>query len=120
MDNPMSANSLLLGGFLHWLIIRPIVQISEFVRGLYAQTGMDGLVIDVRYNGGGFIPEMFIEHLLRPHYNSWVPRDGQDWRTPWVAVHGPKVCITNGYAGSGGDAIQAHDCLINIRDLRRG
>ncbi len=77
---------------------------TEFLRGLLAQSRMDGLVIDVRYNGGGFIPEMFIEHLLRPHYNSWVPRDGIDWRTPDVAMHGPKVCLTNGYAGSGGDA----------------
>jgi tricorn protease len=77
---------------------------TEFVRGLYAQRDRDGLVVDVRYNGGGFVPEMFIEHLLRPHFNTWVPRDGTDWRTPSVAVHGPKVCIINGYAGSGGDA----------------
>ncbi len=77
---------------------------TEFVRGLYAQHRKDGLIIDVRYNRGGFIPEMFVEHLLRPHYNTWVPRDGMDWRTPSIAVHGPKVMLTNGYAGSGGDA----------------
>ncbi|MBT3219092.1 MAG: hypothetical protein HN348_08380, partial [Proteobacteria bacterium] len=77
---------------------------TEFIRGLYAQHRLDGLVIDVRYNGGGYIPDMFIEHLMRPHFNTWVPRDGADWRTPSVAVHGPKICITNGYAGSGGDA----------------
>jgi tricorn protease len=77
---------------------------TEYVRGLYAQHRMDGMVIDVRYNGGGFIPEMFVEPLLRPHYNTWVPRTGADWRTPGVAVHGPKAMLTNGYAGSGGDA----------------
>ena len=36
------------------------------------------LVLDVRFNGGGFIPEMFIEQLIRPHYNTWVPRDGAE------------------------------------------
>jgi tricorn protease len=77
---------------------------TEYVRGLYAQHRMDGMIIDVRYNGGGFIPEMFVEPLLRPHYNTWVPRTGADWRTPGVAVHGPKAMLTNGYAGSGGDA----------------
>ncbi len=77
---------------------------TEFVRGLYAQHRKDALVIDVRYNRGGFIPEMFVEHLIRPHYNTWVPRDGMDWRTPTVAMHGPMAMIANGYAGSGGDA----------------
>jgi tricorn protease len=77
---------------------------TEFVRGLYALHRKEGLIFDVRYNGGGFIPEMFIEHLLRPHYNTWVPRDGTDWRTPAIAHHGPKAAVTNGYAGSGGDA----------------
>jgi C-terminal processing protease CtpA/Prc len=37
------------------------------VRGLYAFHRKEGLIFDVRYNGGGFIPEMFIVHLLRPH-----------------------------------------------------
>lgn len=78
--------------------------LAEFLRGLYAQHDLDALVFDVRFNGGGFIPEMFLEHLTRPIYNIWVPRDGQPWRTPSSTHVGPKVCITNGYAGSGGDA----------------
>lgn len=90
---------------------------TEFVRGLYAQHDLDGLVIDVRYNGGGFIPEMFIEHLLRPHFNTWVPRDGTDWPTPSVAVHGPKVCIANGYAGSGGDAFPYYFKQFDLGEL---
>ena len=90
---------------------------TEFVRGLYAQHDRDGLVIDVRYNGGGFIPEMFIEHLLRPHFNTWVPRDGSDWRTPSVAMHGPKVCIANGYAGSGGDAFPYYFKQFELGEL---
>jgi tricorn protease len=77
---------------------------TSFVKGFYAQHRMDGLIIDVRFNGGGFIPDMFIEPMLRPHFNTWVPRDGADWRTPRVAHHGPKATIINGYAGSGGDA----------------
>jgi tricorn protease len=92
-------------GYIH-LPNTAVAGYTEFVRGLAAETGKDGLIIDVRYNGGGFIPEMFIEKLLKPYYNSWITRSpNRDFHTPsrmWVP--GPKVCITNGYAGSGGDA----------------
>lgn len=91
-------------GYLH-VPNTSVAGYTEFTRGLYAQHRKDALVIDVRFNGGGMIPEMFVEHLLRPHYNTWVPRDGPDWRTPGLTHHGPKVCVINGYAGSGGDAL---------------
>lgn len=79
--------------------------VIEFSRALYAQNGKDGLILDGRYNSGGFIPSGMVEMLARRPLSRWARREYQDFRTPFVGIHGPMVCITNEYAGSGGDAI---------------
>jgi tricorn protease len=58
----------------------------------------------VRYNGGGMIPDMFLEHLQRKILSLWSRREGHIARTPSVALFGHMACIINEYAGSGGDA----------------
>jgi len=79
--------------------------LNEFSRSFFAQARKEGLILDVRYNGGGMIPDMFIERLQRNLMSLWAPREGQIWRTPSVALFGHMVCIINEYAGSGGDAL---------------
>ncbi len=79
--------------------------LNEFSRSFFAQTRKEGLIIDVRYNGGGMIPDMFIERLQRNLMSLWAPREGQIWRTPNVALFGHMVCVINEYAGSGGVAL---------------
>lgn len=77
---------------------------SDLVRQFLGQTGKDALIIDERWNGGGQIPDRFIELLNRPVMNYWAVRDGQDWTWPQVSHQGPKCMLINGEAGSGGDA----------------
>jgi len=77
---------------------------NELVRQFTPQWTKDALVIDERFNSGGQIPDRFIELLNRPLYNYWARRDNRDWRSPFVAHIGPKVMLTNGWSGSGGDA----------------
>ena len=79
--------------------------LNEFSSGFYAQARKEALIVDVRYNGGGMIPDMFIEHLQRKILSLWSRREGQMMRTPTVTIQGPMVCIINEYAGSGGDAL---------------
>jgi tricorn protease len=81
-----------------------LLGLNEFSRSFFAQARKEGLIVDVRYNAGGMIPDMFIEHLQRKLLSLWSPREGQIERTPAVALHGPMVCIVNEQAGSGGDA----------------
>jgi tricorn protease len=76
----------------------------ELFRWFYAQASKEALVIDVRYNGGGFIPEKMIELLQRPIMSYWARRNGVVMQTPGFAHIGPKVCLINEYASSGGDA----------------
>jgi len=77
----------------------------ELFKNFYPQAGKDALIIDDRYNGGGFIPDRMIELLERKPLNYWVRRGTGANSTPGFAHAGPKVMLTNGYAGSGGDAL---------------
>jgi tricorn protease len=78
--------------------------LNEFSRYFYAQADKEGLIVDVRYNAGGMIPDMFVEHLQRRILSLWSRREGPLVRTPRVALYGHMACIMNEDAGSGGDA----------------
>ena len=76
-----------------------------FARGYYPNLRKDGLIIDERFNGGGFIPDFFMNILRQQLVNMWRPRHGEDWRTPGTAFLGHLAMLSNRYAGSGGDAL---------------
>lgn len=77
----------------------------ELFRGMYAFHHKDALIIDDRYNGGGFIPDRMIDLLNRRTLAYWH-RNGLSlpMKTPGIAHDGPKVMLINGYSSSGGDA----------------
>jgi tricorn protease len=76
----------------------------ELFKYFYPQSNVDALIVDVRYNGGGFIPDRMIELLDRPVLNYWVRRGLEPGSTPAFSHTGPKACLINGYSSSGGDA----------------
>lgn len=77
----------------------------ELFKNFYAQFTKDALIIDVRYNGGGFIPDRMIELLDRPRLSYWVWRGAaKPVPTPGLSHQGPKACLINHYSSSGGDA----------------
>ncbi len=78
--------------------------LNEFVRGFMAQSRKDGLIVDVRNNGGGMIPDVFIDRLNRKVLSLWATRENKLGRTPTRAFYGSMVCVMNEHAGSGGDA----------------
>lgn len=71
----------------------------------YGQVRKEALIIDDRYNGGGFIPDRMIEYLSRRTRTLWARRDVAALRTPGFAHDGPKAMLINGYSSSGGDAL---------------
>ncbi|HVL68112.1 MAG TPA: PDZ domain-containing protein [Vicinamibacterales bacterium] len=81
---------------------------NELVRQFMGQWKKDGLIIDERWNGGGQIPDRFIELLNRPILAYWAVRDGSSWQWPPVAARGPQVMLINGLSGSGGDAFPTY------------
>ncbi|MGZ7078932.1 MAG: S41 family peptidase, partial [Thermoanaerobaculia bacterium] len=77
----------------------------ELFKYFYPQVDKQALIIDDRYNGGGFIPDRMIELLDRPLLNYWARRGLKLSQTPAYAMNGPKAMLINGYAASGGDAL---------------
>ncbi len=76
---------------------------SDLMRQFVGQYGKKALIIDERWNGGGQLPNRFIELLNRPVTNYFAIRDGKDWKVPGFAHSGPKCMLINESAGSGGD-----------------
>jgi tricorn protease len=71
----------------------------------YSQVSKPALIVDDRYNGGGFIPDRMIEYLTRRTLAFWARRGIESMRTPGFAHDGPKAMLINGYSASGGDAL---------------
>ncbi|MFN0087811.1 MAG: PDZ domain-containing protein [Blastocatellia bacterium] len=76
---------------------------SNFNRYYFAQLDRDGAVVDERFNGGGMAAEYIVDFLRKPVLSYWAVREGLESTTPFGVIAGPKVMITNEYAGSGGD-----------------
>jgi tricorn protease len=77
---------------------------TELFKGMYAYWNKEALIIDERYNGGGFIPTVMAELLARKTLNYWARRGLEINPDPGVAHDGPKAMLINGYSSSGGDA----------------
>jgi tricorn protease len=76
---------------------------AEFHRYFGTEVERDGLIVDVRFNGGGNVSPLIIEKLARERIGYDVTRWGQPEPYPADSPAGPLVCITNELAGSDGD-----------------
>jgi tricorn protease len=75
----------------------------EFHRYYLAQTNKPGLIVDVRYNGGGNVSFLLLEKLIRRPLGYDVKRWGAPVPYPQHSLRGPIVALTNEFAGSDGD-----------------
>jgi tricorn protease len=78
---------------------------TQFNRYYFAQVGKEAAILDERFNHGGDLADYIIDYLRRPLMSIVMAREGADFRSPGGAIFGPKVMITNEFAGSGGDAM---------------
>jgi len=77
--------------------------LTEFIRQFYTQASKPGLVVDVRFNGGGFVSEMILERLRRRLVGMSNMRGESPFTYPDAAVSGPMAAIANEYSASDGD-----------------
>jgi tricorn protease len=77
---------------------------QEFIKNFYPQIRKEGLVVDERANGGGFISQTVIERLQRKLLGTEFQRDNADAGTyPSAVFYGPLVCLLNETSASDGD-----------------
>jgi tricorn protease len=77
--------------------------LNEFVKQYFPQIRKEGMIIDVRYNGGGFVDQLIFERLRRILVGMDSARNWESGTIPDNVFHGHMVCITNEYAASDGD-----------------
>jgi tricorn protease len=76
---------------------------SEFHRHFLSEKNRVGLIVDVRYNGGGHVSQLILEKLARKPLGYDIQRWGKAMPYPTDAIPGPLVALTNEHAGSDGD-----------------
>ncbi|MBV8114141.1 MAG: PD40 domain-containing protein [Silvibacterium sp.] len=90
---------------------------TNFNRYFYAQLDKQAVVLDERFNGGGYIADYVIDVLGQKLLSGAIERDGKPVHDPEGAIFGPKAMIINESAGSGGDAMPWYFRKANIGTL---
>jgi tricorn protease len=86
----------------------PDMQVSglnEFVKFYYPQLYKEGLIVDVRGNGGGNVSSQIIERLRREPVFWTIARNGAVEVDPSGIVLGPKVLLVDQFSASDGDIV---------------
>ncbi len=74
-----------------------------FAKYFYPQWYKKGLVIDARYNGGGFTSRMLLDRLERQLQDVEAPREGKRYSIPERVYNGYLVLLINKSTGSDGE-----------------
>ncbi|MCC7370481.1 MAG: PDZ domain-containing protein [Chloroflexi bacterium] len=90
---------------------------AEFHRGYLVEVDHEGLLIDVRYNGGGHVSQLLLEKLARKRLGYDFPRWNAPESYPNHAPRGPLVALTNELAGSDGDIFSHTFKLLKLGPL---
>jgi len=73
---------------------------QEFGKHYYANLERDGMIYDVRFNGGGYIHAMLLLQMSSPQYSYFKPRYGASWSRQAWAFTGHGVALCNDASGS--------------------
>jgi len=95
-----SANTI---GYVH-LRAMGANDIEQWVREFYPVYDRQGLIVDVRHNGGGNIDSWILAKLLRKAWFYWQPRIGNPYWNMQYAFRGHVVVLCDQNTGSDGEA----------------
>ena len=90
---------------------------AEFHRYFLAEITYDGLIVDVRFNGGGHISQILLSKLAKKRLGFDLTRWMGIEPYPSESPGGPMVAITNEYAGSDGDIFSHSWKMMNLGKL---
>lgn len=82
---------------------------QEFSSQFFPQIRKEGMIIDVRYNGGGFTSQLVIERLRRVLGGLGISRNSSEPSTyPSTVFYGHLACLINEHSCSDGDIFPYH------------
>lgn len=90
---------------------------AEFDRYFLVELDRQGLVVDVRFNRGGYVSQLLLEKLARKRIGYDLTRWGQPNPYPDEAPFGPIIALTNECAGSDGDIFSHSFKLMKLGKL---
>ena len=105
IDHNRETVDRLSGGRVGYVYMSDMEQLGlqQFVRQFYSQLDRQALIMDDRWNGGGFVAPMAIERLRRMLVSLDVNRQGASTTEPNEMVGGPKIALLNHWSASDGD-----------------
>ena len=105
IDHNRALVDRLSGGRIGYLYLSDMAAtgMDQFVRQFYPQLDKQALVVDERWNGGGFIDQILLERLRRVLVAMTTNRNGAPTTWTQSVLNGPKVCLMNQNSGSDGD-----------------
>ena len=95
----------LSGGRVGYVYMSDMEQLGlqQFVRQFYAQLNKQALIVDDRWNGGGFVAPFALERLRRVMVTLDANRESGISTEPNEVLNGPKVALLNHWSSSDGD-----------------
>ena len=90
---------------------------AEFYRGFSAELHRDALLIDVRYNGGGYVSQFIFEKLTQRVLGYDIRRWGAPTPYPYFAAPAQMVALTDENSGSDGDIFSHCFKLLKLGKL---
>jgi len=95
----------LSGGRIGYIYLSDMESLGmeQFIRQFYPQLDKQALIIDDRWNGGGFIDQIVLERLRRVLVGLSTNRERVAMTVPQQMIEGPKITLLNHYSSSDGD-----------------
>ncbi len=90
---------------------------AEFHRSYLVEYDREALIVDVRWNGGGYASALILEKLARRRRGYGYPRWGQPIPYPEQSPRGALVMLTNEQTGSDGDIVSHTFKLMGLGPL---
>jgi len=90
---------------------------AEFHRAYLTEYDRDALIVDVRWNGGGYVSGLLLEKLARRRLGYDLPRWGAPSPYIYESPRGPMVMLTNELAGSDGDIVSHSFKMLGLGPL---